>query len=124
MNDINGTNGYVSFKTAKLLRERGYNNTIRSHYDDAGTFIMSTYAAFWVTPAPTYGQALEWLRSKNVYTSFYVDKDETGKPTWQFSFYDKKLNLLADDCGITITDFYKCMEFAIIYAVKFLVHIK
>ena len=122
MNNIDGTDIYVSFETAKLLRERGYNYTIRSHYNDAGVLIMSTYAAFWVIPAPTYGQALQWLRDENIYASFYVDKDESGKPTWQFAFYDKELNLLADDCGVTVTDYYKCMELAIVYAVKFLIH--
>ena len=122
MNDINGVNGYVSFETAKLLSEKGYNNTIRSHYDDNGILLVSTYAAFWVTPAPTYGQALEWLRSKNVYASFYVDKDENNKATWQFAFYDKYLNLLADDCGISITDYNKCVELAIVYAAKFLIY--
>lgn len=124
MNNIDGTDIYVSFETAKLLRERGYNYTIRSHYNDVGVLIMSTYAAFWVTPAPTYGQALQWLRDENIYTSFYVDKDGSGKLTWQFSFYDKELNLLADDCGVTVTDYYKCMELAIVYAAKFLIHNK
>ena len=121
MNDINDTSNYVSFETAKLLKERGYEYTIRSHYNDTGVFIMSDYAAFWVTPAPTYGQALQWLRDKNVYTSLYVDKDESDKLTWQFSFYDKDLNLLADDCGLSITNYNKCVELAIVYAAKFLI---
>ena len=118
MNDINV---YVSFDAAKQLKERGFDALVYSHYDNDGNLVVSDYKALWVIPAPTHGQALEWLRQHNVYTSIYVERDsESGKPTWQFEFYDKKLNLLATDSGLCITDYNKCVDFAIGFAARFL----
>ena len=83
---------------------------------------IMNYALNKVTPAPTHGQALEWLRRKNVYTSFYVEKcAETGKDTWAFQYFDRDLNLIATDSGINITNYNKCVELAIMFATKFLV---
>lgn len=119
MNDIDV---YVSPEVTRQLKERGFDSLIYSHYSNDGELVVSDYKALWVNPAPTQGQALEWLRQHNIYTSLYVEQDsESGKPTWQFEFYDKKLNLLATDSGLCITDYGKCVDFAISYAVRFLI---
>lgn len=115
-------NVYVPFETAKLMRSKGFDCLMYSHYTSNGELVTSDYKAMWVTPAPTHGQALEWLRRKNVYTSFYVEKcAETGKDTWAFQYFDRDLNLIATDSGINITNYNKCVELAIMFATKFLV---
>lgn len=119
MNDVDV---YVSYDVTKLLKERGFDSLIYGHYTNDGNLVVSDYKAIWVNPAPTQGQALEWLRRHNIYTSLYVEQDsDTGKPTWQFEFFDKNMNMLATDSGLCITDFTKCVDFAIGYAAKFLV---
>lgn len=117
---MNNIDIYVSFEVAKLLKNKEFDSLIYGHYTSAGLLAISDYKAHWLTPAPTQGQALEWLRQHNIYTSIYVEKNEEGKNMWQFEFYDKSLNILATDSGLSITDYNKCVDLAIGYAVKFL----
>ena len=113
---------YVSLEVARQLKDRGFDSLIYGHYNPDGDLVVSDYKAIWVTPAPTQGQALEWLRRHNVFTSFYVQHDsELNKPTWQFEFYDRDMNVLATDSGLCVTDYGKCVDFAISYAVRFLI---
>lgn len=121
MNEHNDIDVYVPFETAKLMKSKGFDSLMYAHYTSDGKFVISEYKAMWVTPAPTHGQALEWLRQRNVYTSMYVEKcAESGKDTWAFQYYDRDLNLIATDSGINITNYNKCVELAIAFAVKFL----
>lgn len=120
MNDINV---YVSFETAKLLKEQGFDSLVHAHYAPDGKLLVSEYKAIWVTPAPTHGQALEWLRQHNVFTSFYVEENpDTHKNTWAFQYYDKNLDVIATDSGLSITDYTKCVDLAIAFAAKFLLY--
>ena len=122
MTENNDIDVYVPFETAKLMKAKGFDSLMYAHYTNKGELVISDYKAIWVTPAPTQGQALEWLRKRNVYTSFYVEKsEESGKNTWAFEFFDRNLEMIATDSGINITNYNKCVELAIMFATKFLV---
>lgn len=112
---------YVSFEVAKQLKDKNFDSLIYSHYTNGGLLMVSDYKAHWLNPAPTQGQAIEWLRQHNIFTSIYAEKNEEGKRMWQFEFYDRNLNVLATDSGLSITDYNKCIDLAIGYAAKFLI---
>ena len=59
---------YVSFDTAKLLKEAGFNVSCRYSYDNVGGFrwlkIREPTPKGWV-PCPTQALAARWLREKH-----------------------------------------------------------
>ena len=60
------TEDYVSFETAKLLKEKGFDVYVSSFYDDEGTFSRKEADWNWnIGPrysAPTLQMAMKWLR--------------------------------------------------------------
>ena len=59
------TEDYVSFETAKLLKEKGFDECPLFHYDDCGQiWIPGGYdkTKTWHFPAPTLQMAMKWLR--------------------------------------------------------------
>ncbi len=60
------TEDYVSFETAKLLKEKGFDVYVSSFYDDEGTFSRKEADWNWnIGPrysAPTLQMAAKWLR--------------------------------------------------------------
>ncbi len=77
------TEDYVSFETAKLLKEKGFpQGTFRCHYIIDGN---SHYKSFenrcgfgdYDIIAPTHQMAMKWLREvHNVFISIIYEKDE------------------------------------------------
>ena len=54
---------YVSFETAKLLKEKGFNGAVSAHYNDIGGMIMGTNPISKNTvKCPTLQMAMKWLR--------------------------------------------------------------
>ena len=66
------TEDYVSFETAKLLKEKGFEERIRSWYDNNGVFHeegcrMSNSDCLPPTVmAPTLQMVMKWLREEKV----------------------------------------------------------
>jgi hypothetical protein len=121
--ELNDINVYVSFETAKKLKEKGFDRMLYSHYTNGGLLIVSDYKALWLTPAPTLGQAVEWLRQRNVCVSLTVGSADDGdddRQTWKVRFYDRNLNILASMNGLNITDYNKSIELAVNYAARFI----
>jgi hypothetical protein len=68
------TEDYVSYNTAKLLKEKGFDEACRAYYyeDDGKLKLMESYSAyavknmsnsyFFVNGAPTLQMAMKWLR--------------------------------------------------------------
>ena len=65
------TEDYVSFETAKLLKEKGFNEEVICYYDDGGSLNLNKFVEFQccnegygsgVFAAPTLQNAMKWLR--------------------------------------------------------------
>ena len=64
------TEDYVSFETAKLLKEKGFNEGCRAHYGTDGSFSYEKYEVeasgcemHNAILAPTLQMAMKWLRN-------------------------------------------------------------
>ena len=89
---------YVSFDTARMLKETGFNETCRDSYDNVGGFrwfkIGESTPKGWV-PCPTQALAARWLRethgihvSSNIFMDFANDADGKTIDEWNFWSYD------------------------------------
>lgn len=61
---------YVSFETAKLLREKGFTANIHGMYDHDGKFCEATFTdvePYYSCYAPTLQMAMKWLREEKHY---------------------------------------------------------
>jgi len=59
------TEDYVSFETAKLLKEKGFEGKMHTFYTEKGTEMESAYvvpSAFFPIYRPTLQIAMKWLR--------------------------------------------------------------
>ena len=65
------TEDYVSFETANLLKEKGFDEPCHAYYEDDGTFRESyspyairniTNPCFFGNAAPTFQMVMKWLR--------------------------------------------------------------
>lgn len=59
------TEDYVSFETAKLLKEKGFEGRMHTFYTEEGTDIESSYVVpsnFFPIYRPTLQMAMKWLR--------------------------------------------------------------
>lgn len=73
---------YVSFDLAKLLKEKGFDETCRSYFIDHVDYINSSYSmeeltdldmGVWETLRPTHQMAMKWLREvHNIYLNINV----------------------------------------------------
>ena len=99
---------YVSYEVAKLLKEKGFNESVRTFYTSDGKF---EYCAFELnhnldigsgfTSAPTHQMAMAWLREEKNIDIFpwLYHKDFEGNLTYSVSVYDH-------GCEIMIPRFY------------------
>ena len=100
------TEDYVSFETAKLLKDKGFNIPCRSNYrskykDCKVPFYHNTPKNFngkeyeglnseWFS-APTLQMAMKWLREKHNWTicisPYWAEGDMRNKLTWYYYIY-------------------------------------
>jgi hypothetical protein len=62
------TEDYVSFETAKLLKEKGFEGRMHTFYTEEGTEMESAYMVpnnFFPIYRPTLQMAMKWLREKH-----------------------------------------------------------
>ena len=78
------TEDYVSFETAKLLKERGFDGECRDYYNIDGHFYSEDFKSNWnfgkgaitIFSAPTLQMAMKWLREKhNIFLSIQQHMD-------------------------------------------------
>ena len=77
------TEDYVSFETAKLLKEKGFNEDSWFHYDVDGDIVMKGYRLNMPEdiPAWTLQMAMKWLREVHrliISPKYNEVKDERG----------------------------------------------
>ena len=69
------TEDFVSFETARLLKEKGFNEKVICYYDDAGSLNLNKFVEFQccnqgygssVFAAPTLQMAMKWLVEKGI----------------------------------------------------------
>ena len=61
------TEDYVSFETAKLLKEKGFEGRMHTFYTEEGTEMESAYVVpsnFFPIYRPTLQMAMKWLRER------------------------------------------------------------
>lgn len=66
--NINLCEDYVSFETAKLLKEKGFTANIHGMYDHDGKFCEATFTnvePYYSCYAPTLQMAMKWLRKEH-----------------------------------------------------------
>ena len=120
------TEDYVSFETAKLLKEKGYWNIATTLYKENGDIVnynvplnnkgfSSTLGVFY--EAPTLQTAMKWLRE--VYGLFIrITEDMTGN-VFEWSVYQKNYGCKA---STYVEDSYeKACETAIKYCLENLI---
>lgn len=66
------TEDYVSFETAKLLKEKGFDEACRAVYEEEEVLRANTVCDYYNSEissyvcAPTHQMAMKWLREKSV----------------------------------------------------------
>lgn len=75
---------YCSFEVAKLLKEKGFDELIRTRYKDNGKFVSGDYYNWNNSPmgdvsAPTHQMAMAWLRKEHNILLFLLPAQENGK---------------------------------------------
>ena len=86
------TEDYISFETAKLLKEKGFDEKVDTLYKMDGEFLKSTLCINYNNPdfelsmhnvpqdtvsAPTLQMAMKWLREKNWFVQIQIQNDGT-----------------------------------------------
>lgn len=115
---------YVSFETAKLLKEKGFpQNTFRCHYIIDGNINYKSFEnrcgfGDYDIIAPTLEMAMKWLREiHNIHIVVYPYTDKKGH---HFNFlFDTYAYGCWHELGIYITDSWNTYEQACEVAIKY-----
>jgi hypothetical protein len=118
------TEDYVSFKTSKLLKEKGFDEPIQYFYKfDSkklyrGTVFTNTQIGDKCYNAPTLQMTMKWLREvHNIHIIAHPYTDMKGN-NWSFIF-DKYAYDCWQELGIYITDSWNSYEEACEVAIKY-----
>lgn len=124
---------YVSFEVAKLLKEKGFDESCRTYYQD-GKFVdivctqfyqWNSKSLFGQISAPTHQMVMAWLREKyNIYISIWPDfpSDKNYKMYWCWSaniLYDNCISVKGYQCYIEIYE--NAVEAALKYCLENLI---
>ena len=133
------TEDYVSFETAKLLKEKGYWNMATMLYKENGDIVnynvplnnkgfSSTLGVFY--EAPTLQMAMKWIREKgfHIYSPMEIDydEDERGDKWYHDAAYYPEIRrvsdgkIMYDDGALYVTPEQAC-EAAIKYCLEYLI---
>lgn len=128
------TEDYVSFETAKLLKENGFeSDDCHTAYDENGQF-------FWhgdyskdrkgVVDAPTLQMAMKWIREQGFYINVDIevdyDEDERGtkwyhKPAWDWVVFRIDERKQTSDDGALYATYEQAAEVAIKWCLENLI---
>ena len=120
------TEDYVSFETAKLLKEKGFDTPVWTRYenDDVNEVIFGDKYNWNNSPmeqisAPTLQMAMKWLReTHNIHIEIYVIKNY-DKKMCEYTYTIMDLNFPGSDDGIDCCNKYKTYEEACEAAIKY-----
>lgn len=88
---------YVDFKTAKLLKERGFDGECKKYYELGGLLTNTYYGSEYMTNgrlskneylAPTHQMVLKWLRSKNIFIDIFHYNSNMAPFVWLIFAYN------------------------------------
>ena len=120
------TEDYVSFETAKLLKDKGFNEPLSTYYNEDTLIQESIITRDWnndkfvvnCITAPTLQMAMKWLREKhNIHIVVHPYTDMEGQH-WGFIF-DKFTYGCWIELGIYITDSWNSYEEACEVGIKY-----
>ena len=88
------TEDYVSYKTAKLLSEHGFDEPCdkavgKDEYEPTTDEITTTSTGIFYYPCPTIYVAMKWLREVH-HLHCQIDCPAVS-PAWQYGIYDLRL---------------------------------
>ena len=123
---------YVSFETAKLLKEKGFDESISMVYMSYGDLCKlhrydsirnSNYnditKNYFECTAPTLQMAMKWLREVHkLYVDVYIVKNYSNK-TVEYCITIEDLNVPSSDDGFDIRPFHESYEEAAESAIKY-----
>lgn len=91
---------FVSFETARLLKEKGFNEKVICYYDDGGSLNLNKFVEFQccnqgygsnIFAAPTLQMAMKWLREvHNIFVEISTSIDLNGNYHFNYTILDKK----------------------------------
>ena len=116
------TEDYVSFETAKLLKEKGFNEDCRDSYDWKGNFHLNTSSnngSIKKIAAPTLQMTMKWLREVH---NLWCEISPEGKGLWYrevYSLTDEEY--IPNSNGHKIKSYEKACEAAIKYSLENLI---
>ena len=94
---MNITEDYVSFETAKLLKEKGFDEKLQYYYDTDGILVRCHRGQYFSNKsnafiAPTQAMAMKWLREIHHVACFICPSIEQGFHTNKWNSYIDKLS--------------------------------
>jgi len=123
-NQVMITEDYVSFETAKLLKEKGFDarecqNSPRYYYNTDGQFSGPSWDTEYT--APTLQMAMKWLREvHHLYVWISYNFNHTGLP-WYYEIFDIKNRKVVKIGGVECGSYEKTCEIAIEECLKNLI---
>ncbi len=128
------TEDYVSFETAKLLKEKGFDESTNCQYPVCGIYIGEV-GEYNITdrsrnpesyiPAPTLQMAMKWLREEkrlNCITDVSFNQNRNGETEYYFSVWENKPPYeLLRESSQTFTTYEEACESAIRYTIENLI---
>ena len=120
---------YVSFETAKLLKEKGFDEETLWYYDSNGA--CEPYSA-WVeatlydySPMPTHQMACAWLREVHkvliVIDAYHADHWEGYIDCFEISIYSHASTIIVPNEIAHHTDYEDAVEAALKYSLENLI---
>ncbi len=118
---------YISFETAKLLKEKGFDELCRYYMQEAGGKLHETYSSNSIFQSrvfiPTQALVVKWLRVvhgihiwlENNAFGYYWKINNASKPPWK---RDLRVNLHLDVDDKYYTEPEEATESAILYCLK------
>lgn len=129
------TEDYVSFETAKLLKEKGFKEECLTRYDSKGNFVEEEYKFNWNfqtvdTSAPTLQMTMKWLREVyNIHITIHYSSFLYGTHPycWSIDKMDSipkantQIETSTNTHDYSFVHYEKCCESAIKYSLKNLI---
>ena len=124
---------YVSFETAKLLKEKGFDESCYQKYDDEG-YLSFNHVGYinsespsddFSALAPTHQMAMKWLREVNkvliVIDAYHADHWEGYIDGFEISIYSHASTIIVPNEIAYHTNYEEACEAAIKYCLEKLI---
>ena len=118
------TEDYVSFETAKLLKEKGFNISLDSKdwvccmYDENGNIHWGVYDKNWYFRI-TLQMAMRWLREeKGLFIEISVSVDLNGNYHYSYSILDKECKYIRKGYTSFEWNYEEAVEAALLYVLQ------